>query len=71
MNGGVRWMPGELRAVMCSGKTPYKSGVLAGKAKDGLKRKRRGNGLADELNVYRCEYCEFWHIGRRPRKGKG
>ncbi len=23
------------------------------------------NGMADALNVYRCRYCEFWHLTRR------
>ena len=24
------------------------------------------NGLGDSLYTYRCRYCEFWHLTRRP-----
>lgn len=68
MSGGVRWAPGELRAVMCSGKIAYKSAVEAGKAKDRMKRRSKTFG---GTNVYRCFYCDSWHIGRRPKAKKG
>lgn len=64
---GQRWGPGEHESVSCSTKLRYASGTAAGKAKDAM---RRRHGPSDEaLNVYRCHYCDGWHLGR-PQKQK-
>lgn len=59
----TRWLPGEHEALMCSSKIAYKSGAAAGKAKAGMKRRTHG-----DLNVYRCPYCDLWHLGRPKRE---
>jgi len=68
-NSGQRWLPGEHEAVSCKAKLRYGSGVAAGKAKDGMRRQHRTGPATEALNVYRCHYCDGWHLGR-PTKRK-
>lgn len=58
-----RFLPGELEASMCAGKIAYETGVLAGKAKDGMSRKRKAGST-----IYRCHFCHKWHVGRNNRE---
>lgn len=62
-----RWHPGEHESRSCLTKHRYPSAIAAGKAKDALRRQHRTGPAADTLNVYRCQYCDGWHLGR-PRK---
>lgn len=61
-----RWHPGEHEARSCLTKHRYNSAVAAGKAKDHMRR-RAGGPCDESMNVYRCHYCDGWHLGR-PRK---
>lgn len=62
---GERWQPGEHEIVSCKAKLYYSSAMAAGKAKDHIKRS--SGPVAKSLNIYRCAYCDGWHLGR-PRK---
>lgn len=43
----------------------YKHASLAGAQKHALDiPKRRGKYIA----VYRCVYCNYWHVGNRPER---
>jgi hypothetical protein len=50
----------------CTGKPAFASAVTAHRAaqrfsKPNRRRERR------PVNVYHCQYCGHWHIGRRPQ----
>jgi hypothetical protein len=64
---GERWHPGEHESRSCLTKHRYPTGTAAGKAKDAMRRQHRTGPATDALNVYRCQYCGGWHLGR-PRK---
>lgn len=64
---GQRWHPGEHESRSCLTKLRYPSGIAAGKAKQALRRAKRTGPAAETINVYRCQYCGGWHLGR-PRK---
>lgn len=66
---GQRWHPGEHEMVSCQSKHRYPSGTAAGKAKDAMRRKGRHGPSDEALSVYRCHYCDGWHLGR-PQKQK-
>ena len=60
-----RWREGEHEAVTCRGKIRYETRAAAGKAKQRMRKKKyRDGGNRSEVNVYRCQYCGFWHLGR-------
>jgi hypothetical protein len=67
---GERWHPGEHEAVSCLSKHRYPSGAAAGKAKDAMRRKHRTGPATETLNVYRCQYCDGWHLGRPQKRRK-
>jgi hypothetical protein len=48
------------QAAMCGGKERFASGALA--VRVASKRKYKGGG------VYRCDYCNGFHLGRRTRR---
>lgn len=51
----------HFRDTSCLGKQKYEYGPAAAKAKDHLKSKKAKRG---GLSVYRCHFCEYWHLGR-------
>lgn len=59
-----RWHPGEHESRSCLVKLRYPSAVAAGKAKDAMRRQHRTGPSTDTLNVYRCQYCGGYHLGR-------
>lgn len=63
-----RWHPMEHESRSCLTKMRYKSAVAAGKAKEAIRRQHRSGPSADCLNVYRCQYCSGYHLGRPQKK---
>jgi len=45
---------------VCDGKTPHKTAAKAWQEKRHTKCK-------DELDVYRCPFCHYWHVGHTNR----
>ncbi len=54
------------RASACAGKVSYRSGKDAAKAKDGMCR-RKTAGPRPMLQIYRCQLCSQWHLGREVK----
>jgi hypothetical protein len=54
------------RLTECGDKTQYKTKAAA---REGIAKFRRSQLSIAQMNVYRCDWCQFWHFGhRRPGK---
>lgn len=69
-----RWDEATRQITACAGKEVYASPAEARRViVRRLARSKRGNrkhtnAALGMLNVYRCEFCHQWHIGRRARR---
>lgn len=50
----------HVEAVSCSGKKKYATPLDAGRHKERLKLR--------ELRIYKCEFCQHYHLGNLNRK---
>jgi hypothetical protein len=72
LRNSVRYSFGEYKAgvtaaLHCGKKKQYKYPETANEE---LARLKKSNGFKVRgiLEVYRCEYCKYWHIGNRRGK---
>ena len=57
------------RQLSCVGKIRYALAADAHKAMRHVVR-RKGTRPNEVVEVYACEYCDGWHFGHAPSKGK-
>lgn len=58
--------PERARSYMCKTKIGYVSAANARRVIKDMSRKKNVN----QLDVYKCSFCAFWHIGNRQQKRK-
>ncbi len=57
-------LPEGVRPKMCNGKKKFGNISAAESSIEGL-RKHRLSHEPEKLNVYKCPFCTFYHVGHR------
>jgi hypothetical protein len=51
----------------CDGKFKFESRA---EGREGLKRMKAAHGYLGSMKVYKCEFCDGYHIGHRTKASK-